>query len=258
MPVNKTKNNEKVVLVTGSAQRVGASIIKDLHARGWRVIIHYRHSEQAALKLAENLNRQRPDSAFTLKADLQQHAHIQQLAEHALQLTGRMDALVNNASTFYPTAIGSATLADWDDLMISNARAPFFLSQALTPALTESRGCIVNIVDIHATRPFKQHTIYCMAKAALGMMTASLAKELAPYVRVNGVAPGAILWPKDHTPSAIASDTQQQILASVPLARSGSPEDIARTVAFLIEDAPYITGQIIAVDGGRTHTLGME
>ena len=154
MTANRT-GNEKVVLVTGSAQRVGAAIIKNLHARGWRVIIHYRHSEQAALKLAENLNRQRPDSAFTLKADLQQHAHIQQLAEHALQLTGRMDALVNNASTFYPTAIGSATLADWDDLMISNARAPFFLSQALTPALTESRGCIVNIVDIHATRPFK-------------------------------------------------------------------------------------------------------
>ena len=257
MTANRT-GNEKVVLVTGSAQRVGAAIIKNLHARGWRVIIHYRHSEQAAFKLADSLNRLRPDSAFTLKADLQQHAHIQQLAEHALQLTGRMDALVNNASTFYPTAIGSATLADWDDLMISNARAPFFLSQALTPALTESRGCIVNIVDIHATRPFKQHTIYCMAKAALGMMTASLAKELAPYVRVNGVAPGAILWPEDHTPSAIASNTQQQILASVPLARSGSPEDIARTVAFLIEDAPYITGQIIAVDGGRTHTLGME
>lgn len=257
MTANRT-GHEKVVLVTGSAQRVGAVIIKNLHARGWRVIIHYRHSEQAALKLADCLNRLRPDSAFTLKADLQQHAHIQQLAEDALRLTGRMDALVNNASTFYPTAIGSATLADWDDLMISNARAPFFLSQALTPALTESRGCIVNIVDIHATRPFKQHTIYCMAKAALGMMTASLAKELAPYVRVNGVAPGAILWPEDHTPSAIASDTQQQILASVPLARSGSPEDIARTVAFLIEDAPYITGQIIAVDGGRTHTLGME
>ena len=257
MTANRT-GHEKVVLVTGSAQRVGAAIIKNLHARGWRVIIHYRHSEQAALKLAENLNRQRPDSTFTLKADLQQHAHIQQLGEHALQLTGRMDALVNNASTFYPTAIGSATLADWDDLMISNARAPFFLSQALTPALTESRGCIVNIVDIHATRPFKQHTIYCMAKAALGMMTASLAKELAPYVRVNGVAPGAILWPEDHTPSAIASNTQQQILASVPLARSGSPEDIARTVAFLIEDAPYITGQIIAVDGGRMHTLEME
>jgi pteridine reductase len=258
MPVNQTKNNEKVVLVTGSAQRVGASIIKELHARGWQVIIHYRHSEQAALSLASTLNAQRANSAFIIKADLQQHAQIQQLAEQVLQVAGRLDALVNNASTFYPTSIGEATLADWDDLMISNARAPFFLSQALTPALTASRGCIVNIVDIHATRPFKQHTIYCMAKAALGMMTASLAKELAPYVRVNGVAPGAILWPEDNTPSAIASNTQQQILASVPLARSGSPEDIARTVAFLIEDAPYITGQIIAVDGGRTHTLGME
>ena len=256
-------NNEmhlaaKVALVTGSAQRVGAAIIRELHSRGWRVIIHYRQSELAATALAEQLNSQRANSAFILQADLQQHSAITQLTEQALALTGRLDALVNNASTFYATPIGSANLADWDDLMISNARAPFFLSQALAPALKESRGCIVNIVDIHATRPFKQHTIYCMAKAALAMMTASLAKELAPHVRVNGVAPGAILWPDANTPSAIASDTQQQILASVPLARSGTPEDIARTVAFLIEDAPYITGQIIAVDGGRTHTLGVE
>jgi pteridine reductase len=248
----------KVVLVTGSAQRVGAAIIKDLHARGWRVIIHYRHSEQAALTLADSLNSQRANSAFILQIDLQQPHAAQQLAEQALRLTGRIDALVNNASTFYPTPIGDASLDAWDDLFASNARAPFFLSQALAPALIQSRGCIVNIVDIHASRPFKQHTVYCMAKAALAMMTMSLAKELAPAVRVNGVAPGAILWPDDNTPSAIASSTQQQILASVPLARSGSPEDIARTVAFLIEDAPYITGQIIAVDGGRTHTLGVE
>ncbi len=253
-----SSSTAKVALVTGSAQRVGAAIIKDLHARGWCVIIHYRHSEQAALRLADDLNSQRPQSAFTLKLDLQQPLAAQQLAEQALNITGRIDALVNNASTFYPTPIGEATLDAWDDLFASNARAPFFLSQALAPALTKSRGCIVNIVDIHARRPFKQHTVYCMAKAALAMMTMSLAKELAPAVRVNGVAPGAILWPEDNTPSAIASATQQQILASVPLARSGSPEDIARTVAFLIEDAPYITGQIIAVDGGRTHTLGVE
>lgn len=248
----------KVALVTGSAQRVGAAIIKELHNRGWRVIIHYRHSEQAALTLAEHLNSQRADSALTIQLDLQQPLAAQQLAAQALSLTGRIDALINNASTFYPTPIGAASLDAWDDLFASNARAPFFLSQALAPALKQHHGCIVNIVDIHASRPFKQHTVYCMAKAALAMMTMSLAKELAPDIRVNGVAPGAILWPEDNTPSAIASTTQQQILASVPLARSGSPEDIARTVAFLIEDAPYITGQIIAVDGGRTHTLGVE
>lgn len=248
----------KVVLVTGSGQRVGAAIIRHLHSKGWRVIIHYRHSADAARTLATALNSVRADSAAIIKADLDDTDALNQLAQQALALFDRLDALINNASTFYPTPIGKATRADWDDLFNSNALAPFFLSQALAPALKNSGGCIVNIVDIHATRPFRQHTIYCMAKAALQMMTFSLAKELAPDIRVNGVAPGAILWPDAQSPSAIANDTQQQILASVPLARSGTPEDIARTVAFLLDDAPYITGQIIAVDGGRTHTLGME
>lgn len=258
MPSTITTNLDKVALVTGSGQRVGAAIIRHLHAKGWCVIIHYRHSAQAAHSLADELNSVRPDSAATIKTNLDDVAALPLLAEQALAVYGRVDALVNNASTFYPTPVGQATLADWDDLFSSNARAPYFLSQALAPALRSSNGCIVNIVDIHANRPFKQHTIYCMAKAALQMMTFSLAKELAPFVRVNGVAPGAILWPEAQSASAIADDTQQQILASVPLARSGAPEDIARTVAFLIEEAPYITGQIIAVDGGRTHTLGME
>lgn len=249
----------RIALVTGSAQRVGAVIVEELHRRGWTVFIHYRHSEVAAAALAARLNAQRAHSAVLLQADLNNPDDVQRLAADTLRLCGgRLQALVNNASSFYPTPIGTATQAQWQDLFASNAQAPFFLSQALTPALRAAHGSIVNIVDIHAERPFRQHTLYCMAKAALAMLTVSLAKELAPEVRVNGVAPGVILWPDDNTPSAIASNTRDQILASVPLARAGEPRDIARTIAFLLEDAPYITGQIIAVDGGRTHTLGLE
>jgi pteridine reductase len=246
-------NKTKVVLVTGGAQRVGAAIVRHLHAQGWTVLVHYRHSSQAATALVGKLHKIRPMSAFSVYANLDNIEEIDKLPKRVLELTGRLDALVNIATT-----IGRASVDNWDNLISSNARAPFFLSQALNPLLQEAHGSIVNIVDIHAQRPFKQHTIYCMAKAALQMMTYSLAKELAPKVRVNGVAPGAVLWPEAQTASAIASDTQQQILASVPLQRSGCPEDIARTVGFLINDAPYITGQIIAVDGGRSHTLGLE
>ncbi len=251
-------NKTKVVLVTGGAQRVGAAIVRHLHAQGWTVLVHYRHSSQAATALVAELHNIRPMSAFSVYANLDKIEEIDALPKRILELTGGLDALVNNASTFFATQIGRASLDDWNNLISSNARAPFFLSQALNQLLQEAHGTIVNIVDIHAQRPFKQHTIYCMAKAALQMMTYSLAKELAPKVRVNGVAPGAVLWPEAQTASAIASDTQQQILASVPLQRSGCPEDIARTVNFLINDAPYITGQIIAVDGGRSHTLGLE
>lgn len=252
---HKTK---KVVLVTGGGQRVGATIVRQLHTLGWTVIIHYKNSQQAAHALAESLNNTRAQSAFCVYANLDNMAEINALPEQIIALAGGLDALVNNASTFYPTQIGSVSLEDWNDLISSNARAPFFLSQAVNPLLQQRLGCIVNIVDIHAQKPFKNHTIYCMAKAALQMMTYSLAKELAPKVRVNGVAPGAILWPEAQSAAAIANDTQQQILASVPLQRSGCPEDIAKTVNFLINDAPYITGQIIAVDGGRSHTLGLE
>ena len=251
-------NKTKVVLVTGGAQRVGAAIVRHLHAQGWTVLIHYRDSERAASALVTELHKLRSMSAFSIYANLDKLEEIEKLPKRILEITGRLDALVNNASTFYPTRIGRASLDDWNNLISSNARAPFFLSQALNPLLQETSGSIVNIVDIHAQRPFKQHTIYCMAKAALQMMTYALAKELAPKVRVNGVAPGAILWPEANSASAITNDTQQQILASVPLQRSGCPEDIARTVSFLINDAPYITGQIIAVDGGRSHTLGLE
>ncbi|PTQ89025.1 pteridine reductase [Agitococcus lubricus] len=250
--------DNKVVFITGSSQRVGAATARLLHERGWRVIIHYRHSELAAHALVDTLNQVRPTSAAALHADLDAVHLFSQLAEQAYAIFGRIDALVNNASTFYATPIAEANIQQWDDLFSSNARAPFFLSQALRPYLQQQDGCIVNIVDIHAERPFRDYSIYCMAKAALQMMTYALAKELAPFIRVNGVAPGAILWPAADTVSAINESQQQEILSSVPLARSGSPSDIARTVAFLLDDAPYITGQIIAVDGGRRHTLGKE
>ena len=248
----------KTVLVTGGAQRVGAAIVKQLHAQGWTVIIHYRYSEQAAHELCQTLNQQRANSAFCVYANLDNVEEINALPSQLLVLTGRVDALVNNASSFYPTPIGQANLAAWDDLMSSNARAPFFLSQALRSLLQQAQGCIVNIVDIHAQKPFKDYPIYCMAKAALQTMTYALAKDLAPFIRVNGVAPGAILWPEANTHSEISPDAQQQILAGIPLQRVGCPEDIAKTVSFLINDAPYITGQIIAVDGGRSLTLGVE
>lgn len=251
-------HDNKVVLVTGSGQRVGADIVRHLHQTGWTVLIHYRHSQQAALNLAADLNQQRPHSAYTLNANLDDLSQIDDLVKQIYQTTDRLDALVNNASTFYATPIGNVDHNAWHDLFSSNAKAPFFLSQACVPLLKKTQGCIVNIIDIHAQRPFKNYTVYCMAKAALQTMTYALAKELAPDIRVNGVAPGAILWPEMNSPSAINNDTQAEILAGIPLKRSGSPQDIAKTVRFLVEDAPYITGQIIAVDGGRSHTLGVE
>ncbi len=238
----------KVVLITGAAQRLGAATARLLHDRGWRVLVHCRHSRAEAEALAADLNRQRADSCRVLAADLGDDAAVQQLAADALTAWGRVDALVNNASGFYPTPVGTATAAHWEDLFASNARAPFFLSQALAPALRASGGSIVSLIDIHAEKPLREHTLYCMAKAAHAMLVLSLAKELAPLVRVNGVAPGAILWPSSGD---VSPEVQARTLAGIPLARLGEPTDIARTIAFLLEDAPYVTGQIIAVDGGR-------
>lgn len=238
----------RVALVTGAALRLGAATARELHARGWRVLVHYRDSGGAADALAADLNARRPDSCRTIAADLARDDDIQRLARAAVAAWGRVDALVNNASSFYPTPVDSASPADWDDLFASNARAPFFLAQALLPALRASRGSIVAMLDIHAERALRGHTLYCMAKAAHAMLVESLAKELAPDIRVNGVAPGAILWPSSGEPDAAA---QQRLLDGIPLARLGTPQDIARTIAFLLEDAPYISGQVIAVDGGR-------
>lgn len=240
----------KVALITGAGRRVGAATARRLHRNGWRVLLHCFHSERTARLLADALNGQRADSARVLLANLGDADAIRTLADASLQAYGRLDALVNNASSFYATPIGSATQAQWDDLFASNARAPFFLSQALAPALQASRGSLVNVIDIHADYPLAGHTVYCMAKAALAAMTRSLAKELAPQVRVNGVAPGAIAWPEGEgeMPEAL----QQEILASVPLGRVGGFDSIADTIAFLIEGTDYISGQIIAVDGGRS------
>ncbi|WP_373083047.1 pteridine reductase [Zhongshania sp.] len=245
-----TDVGQPVALVTGGAQRIGAEICRCLHQRGYRILIHYRHSEAAAGQLCAELNTQRPQSAATIAADMTSMEDVQTLAEQALGVWQRVDVLVNNASTFYPTAVGEASEADWDALMGSNLKGPFFLSQALAPALQEQGGCIINLVDIYAKNPLPSHSVYCMAKAGVAMMTQSLALELAPAIRVNGVSPGNILWP-DHA-SAYWEQEKKELAARVPLQREGEAGDIANTVAFLVVDAPYITGQILAVDGGRS------
>ncbi|MDF1692756.1 MAG: pteridine reductase [Zhongshania sp.] len=241
---------QPVALITGGAQRIGAEICRQLHSRGYRIIIHYRHSSAAAEQLRDSLNDLRANSATAIAADMTSLAEVQALADTALAVWQRVDVLVNNASGFYPTPIGEATEADWDALMGSNLKGPFFLSQALAPALRDSAGCIINLVDIYAKNPLPSHSIYCMAKAGVMMMTQSLALELAPNIRVNGISPGNILWP-EHA-SAYWEQEKQALTERVPLKREGEASDIAKTAVFLAADAPYITGQIIAVDGGRS------
>lgn len=241
---------EPVVLVTGAAQRIGAVIARHLHGAGYRVVLHYHQSHAAAQALCTELNTTRAQSAIALPANFNDVSAVHVLAKQAVDAWGRLDALINNASTFYPTPLGEVTAAQWDELFASNARAPFFLSQALVPALAAQQGAIVNIADIYAQTPLQQHAVYCMAKAANKMLTLSLARELAPAVRVNGIAPGAILWPEQG--GAQNEAAQMQLLQQIPLRRMGTPEDIARTVLFLLRDAPYITGQVLAVDGGRS------
>jgi pteridine reductase len=237
-----------VVLVTGAARRVGARIVQLLHADGANIVLHYRSSQAEADELVARMERGRPDSACALRADLGDAAARAQLIRDAVARWGRLDAVVKNASTFYPTPIETATEADWDELMTSNLRAPFFLAQAAAPHLRATRGCIVNIVDIHADRPLKQYPIYCIAKAGLAMLTKSLACELGPEIRVNGVAPGAILWPE----TGLDDDTKRKIVERTFLKRQGDPDDIARAVRYLIREATYTTGQILTVDGGRS------
>jgi len=239
-----------VALITGGAQRIGAEICRQLHSRGYRIIIHYRHSSAAAEQLRDTLNDLRANSATAIAADMTSLAEVQVLADTALAVWQRVDVLVNYASGFYPTPMGEATEVDWDALMGGNLKGPFFLSQALAPALRDSAGCIINLVDIYAKNPLPSHSIYCMAKAGVMMMTQSLALELAPNIRVNGISPGNILWP-EHA-SAYWEQEKQALTERVPLKREGEAGDIAKTAVFLAADAPYITGQIIAVDGGRS------
>jgi len=238
----------KVVLVTGAARRIGAAIVTRLHENGARVAIHYRGSAHEAGNLATRLNEERPDSAGTFQADLLDTEQGSRLISAVSDWAGRLDCLVNNASSFYPTPVGSITENHWEDLIGSNLKAPLFLSQAAVPQLQQHTGVIINIVDIHAQRPLRNHAVYGPAKAGLAMLTRSLAKDLAPHIRVNGVSPGAILWPEDGMSDA----AQKTILRQVPLQRPGDPDDIAGCVLYLWRDATYVTGQIIAVDGGRS------
>jgi pteridine reductase len=238
----------KVGLVTGAAHRIGAEILRQLHGAGMDLALHYRSSRVAAESLQAELEAQRPGSVLLIQADLHRIDAFRGMIQEIESRFGRLDLLVNNASSFYPTPLESASEAEWDDLMGSNLKAPFFLAQAAAPLLRAAGGCIVNLVDIHAERPLKGHPIYSAAKAGNAMLVKALARELGPEVRVNGVAPGAILWPEQGLDQA----GKQEILERTALKRPGAPEDIARTVLFLAREADYISGQIIAVDGGRS------
>lgn len=238
----------KVALITGAAHRVGAAIARSLHEEGMDLVLHYRSSETAARLLQAELAATRPDSVLLLQADLNKSMGFMGMIERVRAFRGRLDLLVNNASSFYPTPLGDADEEQWEDLVGSNLKGPFFLTKEAASMLRTARGCVVNLVDIHAERPLKNHSIYSIAKAGNAMMIKALARELGPGVRVNGIAPGVILWPEEDP----SDETKDVILARTALKRAGSPEDIARAVVFLVRDADYITGQIIAVDGGRT------
>ncbi len=238
----------EVVLITGAARRIGAEIARTLHRAGINVLLHYRGSREAAATLAAELNADRSDSARLLQADLLDEGATTDLGKRAVAEYGHLNYLVNNASTFYATALGTITGEHWHDLMGSNLKAPLFLTQACAPALRETRGAVVNIVDIHALRPLKGYPLYSAAKAGLWALTQAFARELGPEVRVNGVAPGAILLPEDLANVG----SHEAMVERTALKRQGHPSDIARTVLFLLRDAPYITGQVVPVDGGRS------
>jgi pteridine reductase len=242
------RHERPVALITGAGRRVGAVIARTLHADGYDLALHYRRSSDEARELAGELEQQRADSTLLLQVELADLSALPAMIGKLLAHYGRLDALVNNASAFFPTPLGSATAQQWNELFASNAQAPFFLSQAAIPALREAHGGIVNLIDIYAERPLAEYTVYCMAKAAHAAMTRSLALELGPDIRVNGVAPGAVMWPGDGKPY----DDQQAMLARTPLQRAGAPGDVAGAVLWLLRDAPFVTGQIIRVDGGRT------
>jgi pteridine reductase len=239
---------DHAVLITGGARRVGAEIVRALHGAGANVLVHHRDSASDAQALADQLNGVRAGSVAVERAELLEPGVPERLVGAALRAFGRLDVLINNASTFYPTPVGDITLAHWDDLMGTNLKVPLFLSQAAAPSLRAQRGLIINLVDIHALRPLKAHVVYSVAKAGLAMLTRSLARELGPDIRVNGIAPGPVLWPERHVDEAL----KREIIDKTALKRHGTPQDIARTALFLAKDAPYITGQIIAVDGGRS------
>jgi pteridine reductase len=249
MIVDKTLRtlDGKVALVTGSARRIGAEIVRHLHAAGATVVVHYRSSAADAQALQAELNQQRARSCFLLAGDLLAVEQLPDMVSRVIEQAGRLDILVNNASGFYPVALGEVTEQNWNELLGTNMKVPLFMAQAAMAELTKNQGCIINMVDVHAYRPLAGHAVYSAAKAGLLMLTQALAKELGPAVRVNGVAPGAILWPEQ----AMSESQQDELLSKTALKRIGDPENIARTVLFLVRDADYITGQVIPVDGGR-------
>jgi len=237
----------RTVLITGAAHRIGAAIARDLHAHGMDVIIHYNTSTAPARALADELNAARDGSAFLIQADLTGTADYDAIIAAACACTGSLHVLVNNASQFYPTPIGATSRGQWRDIMESNLQAPFFLSQACVPHLRRTGGCIINLADIYGSIPLRDYSVYSAAKAGLIMLTRALARELAPEIRVNAVSPGSVLWPEGMSEEARAA-----VLKQVSLGRSGSPQDVANGVRFLIEDAAYMTGQVLNIDGGRT------
>ena len=242
----------KTVLITGGARRVGAAICRRLHASGANLMVHYRSSAGEARLLQAELNQTRPGSVALIQADLLELAKLPSLVAETVATFGRLDGLVNNASSFFPTPVGEITLEHWNDLIGTNLRSPLFLAQAAAPALRKTQGAIVNITDIHAERPLKSYVVYSVAKAGLAALTRSLARELGPEVRVNGVAPGPVLWPEDDSFDELA---RQRVISHTLLKRAGEPEDVAAAVFYLVADAPFVTGQIITVDGGRSVNL---
>lgn len=248
MPQSQARPLEgKVALITGAARRIGAELARTLHAAGLAVVLHYRSSGAEAAALAASLNATRPRSAVTLEADLLETSRLGRLAAEAAGAFGRLDVLVNNASSFFPTPLGRIEEREWEDLIGTNLKAPLFLSQAAAPALKAARGLVINLVDIHGLRPLREYAVYSIAKAGLIALTRALARELAPEVRVNAVAPGPVMWPESLDP-----ELQTEIISHTLLKRAGSPLDVARAVLFFVQDAPYVTGQILAVDGGRS------
>jgi pteridine reductase len=245
--MQESQLNDKVVLVTGGARRIGAEIVRQLHRAGMRVVIHYRSSDSDARALSEECNRARPQSATVVQGDLQDIAKLDSLVRQVLESFGRMDVVVNNASCFYATPVGRTTEEQWKQLVGINLKVPFFLVQSAAGELRRTRGCVINIADIYGRRPLREHPVYCAAKAGLIMLTQALGADLGPEVRVNGIAPGAILWPENAQDEAL----QRKLVARTPLKRTGRPEEIAAAVLFLIRDGSFTTGEILTVDGGR-------
>lgn len=237
----------KTVLVTGAAKRLGAAIARYLHGQGMDIIVHYNHSKGEAQALADELSRLRLRSAWTVTADLRDQDAPRQIISAVAEFNGRLDVLINNASVFYPTPLEHATLSQWDELITVNMRAPYFLAREAASYLRIARGCIINIADIHTDRPLNDHSIYCVSKSGLVMQTRALARELGPAIRVNAIAPGAILWPE-----SMPISKQNDILERTVLKQAGNTDDIAKAIRYLILDGDYITGQVLTVDGGRT------